>query len=115
MIARPFVALMAPVLVIAILIFCGTGSRALAEELDIAQGTIYITETGYQQGSSQTASTGPYIISGTGSEPAIRVEAGATLKLTVVGENRLTGGSGFAGICVAPAYDSDWNYDTDAS
>ena len=138
MIARPFVALMAPVLVIAILIFCGTGSRALAEELDIAQGTIYITETGYQQGTSQTASTGPYIISGTGSEsiviqsgtqditisnlqitasgkPAIRVEAGATLKLTVVGENRLTGGSGFAGICVAPAYDSDWNYDTDAS
>ena len=102
MIARPFVALMAPVLVIAILIFCGTGSRALAEELDIAQGTIYITETGYQQGTSQTASTGPYIISGTGSEsiviqsgtqditisnlqitasgkPAIRVEAGATL------------------------------------
>lgn len=138
MIPRPFVALMAPVLVIAILIFCGTGSRALAEELDIAQGTIYITETGYQQGTSQTASTGPYIISGTGSEsiviqsgtqditisnlqitasgkPAIRVEAGATLKLTVVGENRLTAGSGFAGICVAPAYDSDWNYDTDAS
>lgn len=48
-------------------------------------------------------------------KPAIRVEAGATLRLTVVGENRLTGGSGFAGICVAPAYDSDWNYDTDAS
>lgn len=138
MIRRHLVGLMAPVLVIGILIFCGAGSRALAEELDIAGGTIYITEMGYQQGTVQNAYTGPYTITGTGSEsivvqsgthditilnlqiaasgkPAIRVEAGATLNLTVMGENRLTGGSGFAGICVAPAYDSQWNYDADAS
>lgn len=138
MIRRHLVGLMAPVLVIGVLIFCGAGSRALAEELDIAGGAIYITETGYQQGTAQTAYTGPYTVTGTGSEsiviqsgthditilnlqiaasgkPAIRVEAGATLNLTVMGENRLTGGSGFAGICVAPAYDSQWNYDAAAS
>ena len=47
--------------------------------------------------------------------PAIYVEAGATLNLTVEGENSLTGGAGFAGICVEPAYDAGWNYDADAS
>lgn len=128
---------MLPVLVI--LIFCGLGTAALAEELDIAKGAIHITETGYSQGESlQIEHTGPYTVTGTGSEPiviesgthditisnlqitasktpAIQVDAGATLRLTVVGENRLTGGSGFAGICVVPAYDSEWNYDADAS
>ena len=43
--------------------------------------------------------------------PAIYVEAGATLNLTVEGENALTGGDGFAAICVESAYDADWNYD----
>lgn len=47
--------------------------------------------------------------------PAIYVEAGATLNLTVEGTNSLTGGDGFAGICVEPAYDADWSYDADAS
>ena len=137
MIRRHLVGLMVPVLVI--LIFCGLGTAALAEELDIAKGAIHITETGYSQGESlQIEHTGPYTVTGTGSEPiviesgthdiaisnlqitasktpAIQVDAGATLRLTVVGENRLTGGSGFAGICVVPAYDSEWNYDADAS
>ena len=48
---------MAPVLVIGVLIFCGAGNPALAEELDIAKGAVYITDTGYQQGSSQTPYT----------------------------------------------------------
>lgn len=137
MIRRHLVGLMVPVLVT--LIFCGLGTAALAEELDIAKGAIHITETGYSQGESlQIEHTGPYTVTGTGSEPiviesgthditvsnlqitasktpAIQVDAGATLRLTVVGENRLTGGSGIAGICVVPAYDSEWNYDADAS
>lgn len=139
MIWRHLVGLMAPVLVMGILIFCGLGTAALAEELNIANGDIHITETGYRQGQSQQiAYTGPYTVTGTGSgaivvesgahditilnlqitasgTPAIQVDAGATLRLTVEGENRLTGGSGFAGICVVPAYDSEMNYDADAS
>lgn len=139
MIRRHFVGLMAPVLVMGILIFCGLGTAALAEELNIANGDIHITETGYRQGQSQQiAYTGPYTVTSTGSgaivvesgahditisnlqitasgTPAIQVDAGATLRLTVEGENRLTGGSGFAGICVAPAYDAQWHYDADAS
>ena len=130
---------MAPVLVMGILFFCGLGTAALAEELNIANGDIHITETGYRQGQSQQiAYTGPYTVTGTGSgaivvesgahditisnlqitasgTPAIQVDAGATLRLTVEGENRLTGDSGFAGICVAPAYDAQWHYDADAS
>lgn len=130
---------MAPVLVMGILFFCGLGTAVLAEELNIANGDIHITETGYRQGQSQQiAYTGPYTVTGTGSgaivvesgahditisnlqitasgTPAIQVDAGATLRLTVEGENRLTGGSGFAGICVAPAYDAQWHYDADAS
>lgn len=139
MIRRHLVGPMAPVLVMGILIFCGLGTAALAEELNIANGDIHITETGYRQGQSQQiAYTGPYTVTGTGSgaivvesgahdititnlqitasgTPAIQVDAGATLRLTVEGENRLTGGSGFAGICVAPAYDAQWHYDADAS
>lgn len=139
MIRRHFVGLTAPLLVMGILFFCGLGTAALAEELNIANGDIHITETGYTQGQSpQIAYTGPYTVTGTGSgaivvesgthditisnlqitasgTPAIQVDAGATLRLTVEGENRLTGGSGFAGICVAPAYDAQWHYDADAS
>ena len=139
MIRRHLVGLMAPVLVMGILFFCGLGTAALAEELNIANGDIHITETGYRQGQSpQIAYTGPYTVTGTGSgaivvesgahditisnlqitasgTPAIQVDAGAALRLTVEGENRLTGGSGFAGICVAPAYDAQWHYDADAS
>lgn len=139
MIRRHFVGLTVPLLVMGILIFCGLGTAVLAEELNIANGDIHITETGYRQGQSQQiAYTGPYTVTGTGSgtivvesgthdititnlqitasgTPAIQVDAGATLRLTVEGENRLTGGSGFAGICVAPAYDSEMNYDADAS
>ena len=139
MIRRHLVGLMAPVLVMGILIFCGLGTAVLAEELNIANGDIHITETGYRQGQSQQiAYTGPYTVTGTGSgaivvesgahditisnlqitasgTPAVQVDAGATLRLTVEGENRLTGGSGFAGICVAPAYDAQWHYDADAS
>lgn len=68
MIRRHLVGLMVPVLVI--LIFCGLGTAALAEELDIAKGAIHITETGYSQGESlQIEHTGPYTVTGTGSEP----------------------------------------------
>lgn len=139
MIRRHFVALTVPLLVMGILFFYGLGTAVLAEELNIANGDIHITETGYRQGQSQQiAYTGPYTVTGTGSgaivvesgahditisnlqitasgTPAIQVDAGATLRLTVEGENRLTGGSGFAGICVAPAYDAQWHYDADAS
>ena len=139
MIRRHFVGLTVPLLVMGILFFYGLGTAVLAEELNIANGDIHITETGYRQGQSQQiAYTGPYTVTGTGSgaivvesgthdititnlqitasgTPAIQVDAGATLRLTVEGENRLTGGSGFAGICVAPAYDSEMNYDADAS
>lgn len=49
--------------------------------------------------------------------PAIFVEAGATLNLTVVNTNTLTGGPGCAAICVEPAYDADngYAYDPDNS
>lgn len=43
-------------------------------------------------------------------KPAIWVKTGATLNLTVEGTNTLTGGPGFAGINVEPAYDSTWHY-----
>ncbi|HIV29593.1 MAG TPA: hypothetical protein IAB20_01615 [Candidatus Pullichristensenella excrementipullorum] len=126
-------------LLLGVLLLCGASGSALAQELDIADGPIFITETGYRQGeSAEVACTGPYTVTGTGSgaivvesgthditisnlqitasgTPAIRVDAGAALRLTVAGENRLTGGSGFAGICVAPAYDAEWHYDADAS
>ena len=129
MIWRHLVGLMAPVLVMGILIFCGLGTAALAEELNIANGDIHITETGYRQGQSQQiAYTGPYTVTGTGSgtivgesgthaitntnlqitasgkhKPALQVDAGATLRPPVGGHNRLTGGSGSAGLCVVPA------------
>ena len=139
MIWRHLVGLTVPLLVMGILFFYGLGTAVLAEELNIANGDIHITGTGYRQGQSQQiAYTGPYTVTGTGSgaivvesgahditisnlqitvsgTPAIQVDAGATLRLTVEGENRLTGGSGFAGICVAPAYDAQWHYDADAS
>ena len=116
MIWRHLVGLTVPLLVMGILIFCGLGTAALAEELNIANGDIHITETGYRQGQSQQiAYTGPYTVTGTGSgaivvesgahditisnlqitasgTPAIQVDAGAALRLTVEGEN--IGGNG---------------------
>lgn len=139
MIRKYLVGPMVPVLVLVILIFCGLGTAALAKELDIADGEIHITETGYTQGQSQQiAYTGPYTVTGTGSESivvqsgthditisnltiqssrasAIEVEAGAVLNLTVEGTNRLSAGSGHAGICVMPTYDANWNYDAEGS
>lgn len=48
--------------------------------------------------------------------PALYIESGATLNLTVTGENSLTGGAGFAGIGVEPEYIlPDYTLDTAAS
>ena len=44
------------------------------------------------------------------SSAAITVEAGAELTLILSGSSTLTGGNGYAAICVKPAYDSEWNY-----
>ena len=117
-------------------------------ELLLSNGPVVITETGYTQGTStaETSHTGSYTIvqgeenpsspntitiqSGTihmtirgisiaaGNAPAIYVKAGAELRLTVEGENSLAGGTGFAAICVEPAYNNANNayeYDADAS
>ena len=109
--------------------------------LNIGNGGITFSSTGYRQGSAadETTYDGPYIVSGTGTEtitvqsgaevdltisglnldaidaPVIYVQAGATLHLTVEGNNSLTGGPGFAAICVEPAYDENWNYDAAGS
>ena len=117
----------------------GDDATALGS-LDLADGSITITSNGYTQGDSttETAYTGTYTITQTEGNstantvtvesgaadmtigglnvvaedaPAIYVKAGATLNLTVKNENTLTGGDGFAAICVEPAYDSSWNYD----
>lgn len=104
-------------------------SASAPENVDLADGPLSIKESGsyvvtQTGGSTENAITieGGVVdmtISGLNVEaegmPAIYVEAGATLNLTVEGENSLTGGAGFAGICVEPAYDADWNYDADAS
>jgi hypothetical protein len=119
--------------------------------LDLSNGSIIITSNGYTVGDSttETAYTGGYAVEQANTEttnntiviesgnidmtirglnveatntPAIWVKAGATLNLTVEGDNALTGGSyanadgigGFAAICVEPAYDVDWNYDAEA-
>lgn len=47
--------------------------------------------------------------------PAIYVEAGAALNLTVEGENLLTGDDGFAGICVEPGWDQSGSFSPEAS
>ena len=109
--------------------------------LNIADGGIIFTETGYRQenAASEVTYNGPYTVSGTGTDtitvesgaeidltisnldidaenaPVIYVQAGATLHLTVEGNNSLTGGPGFAAICVEPAYDENWNYDAAGS
>lgn len=104
-------------------------SASAPEHVDLSSGPLSIKESGsyvvtQTGGSTENAITieGGVVdmtISGLNVEaegmPAIYVEAGATLNLTVEGENSLTGGAGFAGICVEPAYDADWNYDADAS
>lgn len=104
-------------------------SASAPENVDLANGPLSIKESGsyvvtQTGGSTENAITieGGVVdmtISGLNVEaegmPAIYVEAGAALDLTVEGENSLTGGEGFAGICVEPAYDADRNYDADAS
>lgn len=107
--------------------------------LDLSDGAITITAGGYKQPATgtETSHTGPFVITQTEAttnntitvesghaaitidgllveavdEPAIDVKAGAALQLTVQNANVLTGGNGFAAICVEPAYDGDWNYD----
>ena len=51
---------------------------ATSKELDLADGSIVITETGYTQGNaeSETAYTGEYTISGTTTENTITVTGG---------------------------------------
>lgn len=46
---------------------------------------------------------------------AILVKSGAVLNLAVTGTNILTGGKGYAAICIEPAYGADWNYVPDKS
>lgn len=46
---------------------------------------------------------------------AISINKGTTLNLTVLGENNLTGGDGFAAINVEPDYEEDWSLDTSKS
>jgi len=46
--------------------------------------------------------------------PAIWIKAGATVNLQLEGENTLTGGAGYAAICVDPAYNDD-GYSPDGS
>ena len=99
--------------------------------LDLSNGSITITSTGYTQGASSETYTGDYTItqttsgtsintitvaSGThnvtlsnvnitaGSGAAISVAAGATLNLTLEGINSVTGAAGYAGISVAAAW-----------
>lgn len=58
-----------------------------SKELDLADGSIVITETGYTQGNaeSETAYTGEYTISGTTTENTITVTGGDhTIKLNGV-------------------------------
>ncbi|MGI6021194.1 MAG: InlB B-repeat-containing protein [Lachnospiraceae bacterium] len=49
--------------------------------------------------------------------PAIWIKAGASAALKIEGENTLTGGPGFAAVCVEPSYNeaNDWNYIPEAS
>lgn len=102
--------------------------------LDVTNGSISITESGYTQGEtgSEINHTGTYTVAGKTNvntivvksgatcdmtidgltieatdAPAIRVEAGATLNLKVEGTNTLEGGPGYAGICVEPGYGGD--------
>lgn len=97
----------------------GPQNREVPVSLNIENGGIVFTGTGYRQGNTAVEETfdGPYTVSGTGVEtitvqsgaevhltisnlhidavnaPAICVQAGATLNLTVEGVNTLTGGS----------------------
>ena len=107
-------------------------------ELKIDEGSIVITATGYRQGGdSETQYTGDYSITQTSGSstantitlesgthnvtisgvsivasgaPAIKVENGATLNLTLKGTNSVTGGAGYAGISVAAAFGADGTY-----
>lgn len=121
---------------LAVLLSLPPVSRAKGAEpktLDLADGGLVVTATGYTQGGagSETVCTGPYLVRQTDgaptvntitvregascsmtisglnispekSVPAIWVEEGAALKLTLEGESTLTGGPGRAGVCTAP-------------
>lgn len=107
--------------------------------LDISQGNIIISSTGYSVGAT-TGQHNPegYLITQTGggstantititsgehditienitiqasTNAAIKVQAGAAVSLTLSGTNSLTGGTGFAGISVAAAWHDDDSYD----
>ena len=107
--------------------------------LDISQGNIIISSTGYSVGTT-TGQHNPdgYLITQTGggstantititdgehditienitiqasTNAAIKVQAGAAVSLTLSGTNSLTGGIGFAGISVAAAWHDDDSYD----
>jgi len=112
-------------------------ASAASETLDLTNGNIVITDTGYSVGGaseiqwtdgyviessvSPSAST-IQVISGThditlnnvtinaSGSSSIRVEPGAQVTLMLTGDNTLTGGGGFAAISVAPAYDAQGNY-----
>ena len=109
-----------------------------AAELDISNGDITITETGYTQGTgTETPHDRSYKITQTGTNPvsnkiiiasgkidliisglnieaakgpAIKVGTGATLNLTLDSENTLTGADGYAAISVAAGVWDDNSY-----
>ena len=107
--------------------------------LDISQGNIIISPTGYSLGAN-TGQPNPegYLITQTGggstantititggehditidnitiqasANAAIEVQTGAAVSLTLSGTNSLSGGDGFAGISVAAAWAGDGSYD----
>lgn len=103
-------------------------SGAGATSLGIEEGDIVISESGSYSVSGYTGPNTITVKSGAAADltisglyitaegaPAIRVEAGASLNLTVEGENSLTGGPGFAGICVEPGWDQSSSFSPEAS
>lgn len=103
-------------------------SGAGATSLGIEEGDIVISESGSYSVSGYTGPNTITVKSGAAADltisglyitaegaPAIRVEAGASLNLTVEGENSLTGGPGFAGICVEPGWDQSNSFSPEAS
>lgn len=111
--------------------------------VDLANGSLVIDETGYTQGNTSAISyTGAYTITQTGGSTAntITVESGATanitisgvniiandtsaikvekdavLYLTLEGTNSVTGADCYAGIAVVPYFDDEWNYSAENS
>lgn len=119
-------------LVLCMVLSCFCGVATLAEdqiEIDLEQGDYTITESGNYAANDYSGSNSIIIASDAGevnltisglnitaaNGPAICVQAGSILNLTVEGENSLTGSVGSAGICAEPAYDDDWTYLPDDS